>query len=246
MGEGLSCPGDLREQGPLMNNKNLGSFMLGVCALVGLVMAQQTLAATRYVTDELEVTMRSGQSTRNNIVRMLKSGTAMEVLQDDPETGYSLVRLPSGTEGWVLTRFLVDQPVARDVLPELQRRYTALRESASGSGVQLEEARDELAKLRKERDALTNENEQLARQLHDVQEKAADVLGIDAQNSNLRKRVTVLEGENDQLRILNDELSNRRTLEWFMAGGGVLFFGLLLGLILPRIRWRRRSSWGDL
>jgi SH3 domain protein len=72
------------------------------------------------------------------------------------------------------------------------------------------------------------------------------VLNIDKQNSALRQRVTTLEGENDQLSILNEELSNRRTLEWFMAGGGVLFVGLLLGLILPRIRWRRRSSWGDL
>jgi SH3 domain protein len=229
-----------------MNNKILRSGLLGAIALGSLAMAGQTLAQTRYVTDELEVTMRSGQSTRNNIVRMLKSGTALEVLQQEEESGYSLVRLPSGTEGWVLTRFLVDQPVAKDVLPDLERRYKALRESASGSGIQLEEARSSLAKLEKERDTLRSENEQLARQLHDVQEKAADVLGVDKRNVELRKRVTQLEGENDQLKILNDELSNRRTLEWFMAGGGVLFFGLLLGLILPRIRWRRRSGWGDL
>jgi len=229
-----------------MKNKNLKILALSACALAALAVTSVTLAATAYVTDELEITMRSGQSTRNNIVRMLKSGTAVEVLQQESESGYSLVRLPSGTEGWVLTRFLVDQPVARSVLPDLQSRYAMLRKSATGSGAQLETVRDDLAKVEKERDSLSKENETLARQLHEVQEKSADVLSIDKQNVSLRKRVTVLEGENDQLRILNDELSNRRTLEWFMVGGGVLFFGLLLGLILPRIRWRRRSSWGDL
>jgi SH3 domain protein len=201
-----------RVQGPPMTSKNLKSLALGAFGVMTLALAAESLAATRYVTDDLEVTMRSGQSTRNSIVRMLKSGTTLEVLQEEPESGYSLVRLASGTEGWVLTRFLVDQPVAKDVLPDLQRRYKALRESATGSGAQLDAALTSLSAVEKERDSLRNENEQLARQLHDVKEKAADVLGIDNQNSALRKRVTLLEGENDQLKILNDELSNRRTL----------------------------------
>lgn len=226
--------------------KTLKFIVISSVTIMSLGLAGAVLAETRYVTDELEVTLRSGQSTRNNIVRMLKSGTALEVLEDSSDTGYSLVRLPSGTEGWVLSRFLVDQPVARDVLPDVQRRYAALMESSKNTSAKLNASSSSLSELQKERDTLQSENEQLAKQLHEVREKASDVLNIDKQNSALRKRVTTLEGENDQLRILNEELSNRRTLEWFMAGGGVLFVGLLLGLILPRIRWRRRSSWGDL
>lgn len=226
--------------------KTLKFVVLGSVAMASLGLAGAVFAETRYVTDELEVTLRSGQSTRNNIVRMLKSGTALEVLEVSSDTGYSLVRLPSGTEGWVLSRFLVDQPVARDVLPDVQRRYAALVESSKSTSAKLNASSSSLSELEKQRDALLSENEQLARQLHEVREKASDVLNIDKQNSALRQRVITLQGENDQLSILNEELSNRRTLEWFMAGGGVLFVGLLLGLILPRIRWRRRSSWGDL
>lgn len=226
--------------------KTLKLVVLSSMTLASLGLAGAVFAETRYVTDELEVTLRSGQSTRNNIVRMLKSGTALEVLEDSGDTGYSRVRLPSGTEGWVLSRFLVDQPVARDVLPEVQRRYAALMESSKSVNAKLNASTSSVSELQKERDSLRSENEQLAKELHTVREKASDVLNIDKQNSGLRQRVTTLEGENDQLRIFNEELSNRRTLEWFMAGGGVLFVGLLLGLILPRIRWRRRSSWGDL
>src|SRR3569833_2253419 len=58
-------------------------------------------AETRYVCDELEVTLRTGQSTQHQIVRMVKSGTAVVVLATDANTGYTKVRTPSGAEGWV-------------------------------------------------------------------------------------------------------------------------------------------------
>jgi SH3 domain protein len=34
--------------------------------------------------------------------------------------------------------------------------------------------------------------------------------------------------------------------DWFLAGAGVLAFGLILGLVLPRLKFGRRSRWGDL
>ena len=46
---------------------------------------------TGYITDEFEVTMRSGTSTSNSIVRMLRSGEAVTVLEEDSATQYSLV-----------------------------------------------------------------------------------------------------------------------------------------------------------
>ena len=58
--------------------------------------------------------MRRGPSTQNAIVRMLESGTPLEVISSDAQTGYSRVRLTtSNTEGYVLTRYLmVSQPLA--------------------------------------------------------------------------------------------------------------------------------------
>ena len=79
---------------------------------------------TRYVTDQLEITMRSGTSTQNSIVRMLRSGTAIEVIETDDESGYSRVRMSSGTEGWVLTRFLMTEPSSREQLVTLRRRMS--------------------------------------------------------------------------------------------------------------------------
>ena len=203
-------------------------------------------AQTRYVTDDLEVTMRSGQSTRNAIVRMLKSGSAVEVLETDAESGYTKVRVSGGTEGWVLTRFLVSQPVARDRLPQVQQEVATLREQLAALRDSASAAAGENADLIAERDQFRADYERTARELEDLRAKAANVLQVDQQNQRLTTRVDSLQSEVDRLSVENDDLSSKRTLEWFVVGASVLFVGILLGLILPRLRVRRRSGWGDL
>ena len=72
-------------------------FKSSVLTVLLALLAGAASAETRYITDQLEVTMRSGQSTRNAIVRMLRSGAAVEVLETDAEAGYTKVRVSGGT-----------------------------------------------------------------------------------------------------------------------------------------------------
>ena len=83
-----------------------------------VILTGNALAETRYVSDRLEITMRSGTSTSHGILRMLRSGTPVEVLETDKKSGYSRIKTRSGKEGWVLTRFLMNGPAARDRLAE--------------------------------------------------------------------------------------------------------------------------------
>jgi SH3 domain protein len=48
------------------------------------------------------------------------------------------------------------------------------------------------------------------------------------------------------LRAEVSEIKRNTQRDWFLIGAGVLFGGILLGLILPRLKLRRRSGWGDL
>ncbi len=82
-------------------------------------------AEDRWVTDEFEVMMRSGKNTRQSIVRQLKSGTRVELLEADSESGYTRVRTGSGAVGWVLSRYLRSSPTAQLRLPDLERRLAA-------------------------------------------------------------------------------------------------------------------------
>ena len=54
-------------------------------AVAHLILAPAALAEDRWVTDEFEIMMRSGKSTKQRIIKQLKSGTQLELIQVDEE-----------------------------------------------------------------------------------------------------------------------------------------------------------------
>lgn len=203
-------------------------------------------AQARYVSDRLEVTLRTGTSTQHAIVRMLPSGARVDVLETDEGTDYVRVRTTDGIEGWVLGRYLMDQPAARDQLAAANRRVEELRARVADLTAQVEV-------LSAERNALTAEGTGLGAELEDVREElerirrvSASALELDKVNRELRTRLAAAEQVGDGLRADVADLKRNTRRDWFLAGAGVLFGGILLGLIVPRLKLRRRSGWGEL
>ena len=56
-------------------------------------------------------------------------------------------------------------------------------------------------------------------------------------------RVVTNERELETLRRENDMLKNSNAQDWFLTGPGVLLLGLILGFLLPKLGWRKKSSW---
>ena len=209
----------------------------------GLVAGAAQAQVTRYITDQLEVTLRTGQSTQHAIKRMLTSGTPVEVLSADKDSGYSRVRTRDGVEGWVLTRYLMAEAAPRERVTQLESRLTALSQENR-------QLKQDIAALTAERDTATNshaaqegENRRLTQELAQIRRASADVLTIDAENQQLKGRVASLERELLTLQEENAALGDRTQRDWFMVGAGVVVLGIVLGLILPRIRWRRKPRW---
>jgi SH3 domain protein len=215
----------------------------GICCLVLLSLGGRAAAEPAWVSDQFEIMLRTGPSTSNAIERMLPSGTALEVLEVDDGTGYSRVRTQAGTEGWVLTRYLMDEPSAREQLAALTSRLT----SANAQGSSLT---SQLGAIRGEYDAATQRIAQLERdkaalegELADIRRTAANTLSINEQNRQLREQLQSEEIRSATLEQQNRELTSQTTRYWFMTGAFVLLAGMLLGLWLPRIRWQRRSRY---
>ncbi len=206
----------------------------------------QTAGEKAWVTDRLEITLRKGKGTGFQILRMLRSGTAVEVLEVDRESGYSRVRTASGTEGWVLSRYLVKVPPALVRLPQAERRLTELETENRQLKEALAEAtaaRDEAQKVRK---ALEGKREKLARELAEIKRISADAVRINEQNKTLKSRLLEATREIQMLRQENDSLRDRSNRDWFLVGAMVVIVSMLFGILLTRIRWRRKSSWGQL
>lgn len=214
--------------------------------LVLLLAGPAALAQTAYVNDEFEIVLRTGESTQHSIVRMLPTGTALEILGENTATGYTHVRTQDGRDGYVLSRFLSDQPAARDRLARLQVRHDALREAKAAVDGELAQLRKDLAAVESERDDLQAGAAQLSDELANIRRTAANVLRIDEQNQALTTRLAASESIINDLQVQNDALAARSAQWWFISGGGAVLTGALLGFLLPRLQWRRRSRWGDL
>jgi SH3 domain protein len=214
-------------------------------ALLLAVLSQAAVAETRYVSDQFEITLRTGPSTANQIVRMLPSGAQLETLEEDADSGYTRVRTLGGTEGWVLTRYLMAEPAARDQLADMRQRLETIRNQSGDLGAQL----DDLTRAKQEAEArirtLEAENKQLEAELAEIRRTAANVLAINAENNALREQLSTAEVQIAALQQENGQLASRRNRDWFIAGAAVLLAGVLVGIIVPRIRWRKRSRWSD-
>ena len=215
--------------------------------ILGLLLSAATLAdTTRYVTDQLEITLRSGKSTKHQILRMLRSGTPLEVLETDPDSGYTRVRTPDGAEGWVISRYLESLPSARERLATAQQQLSALKMDNSRLDKAVKRLDEEKKDLAGRLEKLQRDNRRLEQELERIRRTSASALAIDKENRELKARLRQLEQDYQRVEQENEGLRDRTARDWFMAGAGVILLGMGIGLIIPKIRWRRKSNWSSL
>jgi SH3 domain protein len=131
--------------------------------------------APAWVSDEFEIMLRSGPSTSNAIQLMVASGMQLEVLERDPESGYSRVSTLAGTEGWVLTRYLMNEKSAREQLETLTSNLTNANSRGTSLGSQLTAIEGEYDAANNRIDTLEREKATLESELAEIKRTAANV-----------------------------------------------------------------------
>lgn len=221
--------------------------VLLISSLLAAWPAARGLAADEvmYVTDTFEVTMRSGTSTANSIIRMLKSGEPVTVVEQDLASQYSLVRSADGKQGYVLSRYLVSEPAAREQL-------AGMRQSLQERGERIAALQDEIAQLQQALEREQEDKQTLGASLSTTEEQLAearnaarDSLEIIEQNKRLQGVVDELSAEKAALSAANAELGDTTRQDWFLRGGAVSLVAFLIGILVTRIRWRKQDSWGS-
>jgi len=218
-------------------------------SLIGLIlcaMASTAAAETRYVSDDLSITLRSGQSTQHQILKSLSSGTPLEVLETNDESGYTRVRTPQGLEGWVITRFLMDHPGAQDQLADATKKLARLEEENKDLKSKLSSVSGDKNSLDKDKRTLLAKTDKLQSDLDHVRKTAANALAIEKEKDRLAEENRGLQSKIQLVEEQNADLKDRSNREWFVRGAGVVIAGIILGLILPKMRFRRRSNWNTL
>ena len=205
-----------------LNIKHIGLVLLGI-----ILVAFPVCAETNYVNDEMHITFRSGPATDRKIIKLLVSGQALEVLQKEGE--WAQVRLPNGTEGWVLHRYLTAAEPCDMVLERLSSKHATLAARADG--------------LDKENDSIKARNKALAADLqstqadlkktrklyNDLKKESAAYLELKAEH---QKATTRLSEQTKRVDDLENEVARiSSNFKLYLSGAGILVLGLILGLI---------------
>ena len=201
-------------------------------------------AETRYISDVLHVPLRSGPSNEHRIIHWgLRSGTALEVLDEDEAAQFTQIRTENGSEGWVPTQYLSTEPIARDTLAEAQaeieRLEGLLTGDASELAAQLEEARSEAARNAEVAASIPALEEELA----EVRRLSASAIATQEENVELAEANAELRRANAELVAQTGRLQGNVEMWWMLVGGGLILAGLLIGVWLGSRSRRRSSSW---
>ena len=204
-------------------------------------------AESRFITDQFKVTLRAGEGTGHKILRMLPSGTRLELISSNKDNGYSQVRTSDGRTGYVLTRQLMSTPSARDRLVKAEERLKELQEEPGRLSAKLAQLQESHQELQQQHQNLGQEKQRIDRELQNISRTASNAIRISNERNELRKQVVALTHQVENLKQENRELSNDSAQKWFLIGSGVIVGGIILGLILPNLRVKRRkNSWGSL
>jgi SH3 domain protein len=214
-------------------------FLLLVC--LGAVLFSTTLlkAENLYVKPSTEVPIRSGQGTEYKILSVVPDGLMVELLEEDES--WARVRTPGGTEGWMLKRYLSSEPPLSEIVENLRTRSNELAAKEEETSRRYDELAAAYTQMEQEYNACLAERDELREKYLLLQQDTADVVRIKNNLEKADRKVNEVMEELAAVQQENDNLKNSIAVKWFMAGGGVLLLGWLIGMMTGRSRKRRSS-----
>lgn len=202
----------------------LPRFLLLLLALSFTVTSDAATDAA-FVAEGATAGLKSGLAKTDKVIKSLEPGTPLTVIKKNPKIGYAKVKLASGETGWLPLRVLTAQAPPPAAKPE---PAPITSETPSRTPQQLQAELDHLQT-----------------ELNAVRQASANVLRIQAERDQLQESVISLRKALDTALREKSVLNDDQKQAWFLIGGGVLFGGILLGVLLPRLSVRRQSHWSS-
>jgi SH3 domain protein len=218
--------------------KNLNAWFWTV--LIGiLILPAASRAETAYVSEEFEITMRTGPGADRKIISMIKSGNALEILEKGEE--WSMVRIPNGKEGWVLNRYITASQPSSMVLERVRKDYDVLaakykdvKERFDQLDVQKKATDADLSQIRRNLDELSAEYETLKKE-------SSDFLKLKQRHQEMTAELEAEKTRSAKLDEENLQMKHDRIFQWVLTGGGIMLVGFFIGLFSSSRRKPRSS-----
>ena len=211
--------------------------------LLGLL-ATTLSARTMYVSDTFEIVVRSEKNTDTgrNIIRLLPTGTAVEVTEMDDS--WATLTLSDGRVGYALKRYLISRLPYKLLAEQFQQEVEQQKTQLATVTEQLSTLQGEHQRLREGSSKRDTELTDVTKKYNQLRQDASQYLQLKADYTELQRTNSQSQ---QQLTELNESyllLKKSRNLLWFLSGAGVMFSGWVVGMITERFRGRRRRQGG--
>ena len=192
-----------------------------------------------YITDQVDIPIRSDKAFGNNIIRSLPSGTELSILQITDDNAWAQIKYED-TVGWIIASYLSNDPPAREELKKLKRTYNANKLLISKIQSEQDELEKQLVALKQENSDLVVQSSKSQAEKAHIEQIYQDALKLEHENERLIQETLQLKTEL-QLAENNTQIERDTSQRnWFIVGSLVLFFGMLIGYIVPGLVKRRR------
>ncbi len=202
--------------------------------VVGFLNMATAAAETAYITDIIRLSVRSGPANEQKSIGLVESGQMVDILKSGDD--WSLVRTPTGIEGYVLSRYLMSQPPAKFRLDQVQEKNKALTAQAAGLVEETTRLKADNEKLAAAAAAGQRELGALKGEFEAFKKDAAEVTELKARYNRLEVELAEKQEKIAQLENPSNDILNPNNLYWFLAGAGVLLAGFFTGFSVKRQR----------
>lgn len=211
-------------------------ILVALALLFGAAGAQ---AATRYVNDVIKITMRTGPGINHKVIKMPQSGQQVELL--DNQGDWSYVRMPDGTDGWVLSRFLTDKVPNEIQLTRLREAQETLTRRLSELEAENERLKSENQTLAEETSAAEAQAQEATASFAELRAESEDYLAVKSAYEEAAEELATQKERADSLAARVDRVEWRSNVIWFLAGGAVFLIGFVIGGFNEKGKRRRTA-----
>ena len=194
-------------------------------------------AETRYVSDQLVVTLRSGTGDNYQAVENLKTDSPVRVLQD---TGaFVQVTTEKGNTGYIQSHYVskeIPKPIRIAELKQQIIKLQAELEKCSKTAASANEKQATIDDISKKLQQAQAELAKVSSDYENLLERSQDVVTLTTAYEQQSEENSRLSSELEVLQVENNNFHRSNMIQWFLAGGAVFFCGWLVGKISRRKR----------
>lgn len=216
---------------------------------------QSLFAETRYVSDQLIISVRGGPNQDDNVLGYIRTGTAVDVLEERER--YLRIKTEDGLDGWVQAQYIISEKSDGRIIEDLRNEINGLNkkieflknEDGTLSDKLLAKKQLNEATIKALEKELNISQENIAKLKNDLIELDKKYKKLLSNTENTDELIRKLEKSKELDSNLKNEISNIKKeiqtprkssiIKPFLAGAGVFFVGFILGAITKR---KKRSK----